>query len=206
MKVKSRDIAISSIFAAAYAITSYFPISVYIGGEALITANVMILPLIAYVLDFPYAILTAFIGALAMYFTNTSIAPVYGPFTLLIPVLGVFFGNLTKKSSVAAIPWIAFGAASYYLYSGGTPLYLSLHVFEVVINLLSLRLERLRTINCCVSTTISELIAMDLGNLFLMEFPSFLWTIILPLAIYERAVAVASSFILIKGLERIAKS
>lgn len=206
MKLKSKDIALVSILAATYAVTSYFPISVYIGGEALITANVMILPLIAYVLDFPCAVLTAFIGALAMYFTNTSIAPIYGPFTLFIPVLGVFFGALTKKNSVVAIPWIAFGAISYYLYSNGTPFYLSLYIFEITVNLLTLKFKKFGIVNCCVSTTISELVSMDLGNIFLMEFPGSLWAIILPLAIYERTVAVIGSLILIRGFRRVTKS
>jgi len=202
MELKSKHIAFTSILAAVYAVTSYLPISVYIGGEALITANVIILPLIAHLLNAPYAILSAFIGALAMYFTGTAIAPVYGYFTILIPVLGVLFGSLTKKNCVAALPWILFGAISYVLYSGGTPLWLTLYIFALVLSLLTIKFKQLKTVNCCVSTTISELIAMDVGNIFLMEFPGFLWMIILPFAIYERTVAVLGSMALIRGLKR----
>ena len=53
-----------------------------------------------------------------------------------------------------------------------------------------------------MSTTISELILMDIGSIFLLEFPGFLWMIILPFAVYERTVAVLGAIALINGLKR----
>lgn len=202
MQVETKKIALMSILAAIYALTSYLPISVYIGGEALITANVMILPLLAYLLDFKYAIIGAFIGGLATYFTGTAIAPVYGPFTLLIPVGGALFGALTKRNCVAGLPWMLFGAVLYVIYSGGTLLWLGLYSVAIILNLTTLKFKQLLTFNSCVSTTISELILMDIGSIFLLEFPGSLWIIILPFAVYERAVAALGSITLINGLKR----
>lgn len=204
MSVRSRQITLVSVLGATYALLSYLPISVYIGGEALITANILILPVIAYLLDFKYAIMAAFIGGLAMYFTNTSITPVYGTFTVLIPVVGVLFGVLTKGNAVSAIPWATLGTVLYILYSGGTPLWLIIYGVAIISNLLTVRFKQLHIANCCISTTISELILMDIGSIFLLEFPGFLWLIILPFAIYERTVAVLGSTAIIKVLTKYA--
>jgi len=95
-----------------------------------------------------------------------------------------------------------FGAISYVLYSGGTLLWLTLYGFAVILSPLTVKFKQLKIINCCVSTTISELIAMDVGNIFLMNFPDFLWMIILPFAVYERTLAVLGSMALIRGLKR----
>ena len=202
VKIKSKRVALISLLAALYAVLSYLPISIFIGGEALITANIIILPLIVYVLDFSEAVVTSVIGALAMFFTNTAIAPVYGPFAILIPVIGVVFGSLSKKISVASLPWIIFGVISYVLYSGGNLLYLSLYAGGIFVSILAVKSSRFKTINCCVSTTLCELIAMDIGCIYLLDFPSELWIIILPFAVYERTVAVLGSTSLIKGFTR----
>ena len=202
MQENTRQIALVAVLAATYALTSYFPISVYIGGEALITVNIIILPLLAYLLDSKYAITAALIGGLAMYFTSTAIAPVYGYFTLFIPVGGVLLGALTKKNCVASLPWIMFGAILYAVYSGGTFLWLALYGVAAIFNFATLKFKQLRTVNICISTTISELILMDIGSIFLLEFPGPLWIIILPFAVYERIVAVLGSIALINGLTR----
>ncbi len=202
MRVATRKIALMSILAATCALTSYLPISVYIGSEALITANVFILPLLAYLSDFEYAIMGAFIGGLVTYFRGTAIAPVYVPFTLLIPVGGALFGALTKRNCVGALPWMVFGAVLYILYSGGTLLWLGLYSVAIIFNLSTLKYKQLLTFNSCVSTTISELILMDIGSIFLLGFPGSLWIIILPFAVYERTVAALGSITLINGLKR----
>jgi len=202
--VKTKQIALVATLAASYALMNYLPISVYIGGDALITANVMILPLIAYLLDLEYAIMAALISGLAMYFTGTAIAPVYGPFTLLIPVGGALVGALTKRNCMAAFPWIAIGAILYVLYSGGTLLWLALYGVAGVLNVMTIKFKQLRVVNNCVSTTIGELILMDIGSIFLLGFPGFLWIIIFPFAVYERTIAVLGSAVLINGLTKYA--
>lgn len=198
--MRSRQIATASVLATAYSICSYLPISVFIGGEGFITANVTVLPLIAYLLDFEYALTASIIGGTVMYFTGTSITPIFGPLAVTIPAFGAIFGNLTKKSMFAALPLVAVGTAIYLIFSEGTPLWLILYIAPVVTSILSLRHANLKLVNCCISTAISELIAMDILTIFLLNFPGYLWIIILPFAIYERTLAVLASTLILKGV------
>jgi len=87
----SRQIALVSILAALYAAASFLPISVYIGGEGLITANVVILPVIAYLFDPLFAAAASLIGALVIFATGASITPAYGLLTPLVPLAGALF-------------------------------------------------------------------------------------------------------------------
>jgi len=195
----------ASVLATAYSICSYLPISVFIGGEGFITANVTILPLIAYLLDFEYALTASVIGGAVMYFTGTSITPIFGPLAVTIPALGAIFGNLTKKSRFAALPLVAAGAVIYLLFSGGTALWLALYIAPVITSILSLKHTNLELVNCCVSTAISELIAMDILTIFILNFPGYLWIIILPFAAYERTVAVLASTLILRGVMKYTK-
>jgi len=201
-QISSRQIALVSILAAMYAVTSFFPISVYIGGEGLITANVVILPVIAYLFDPVYAAAASLIGAMVMFATGASITPVYGLLTPLVTLSGGLFGSLTKKNRFAAVPFALVGLGSYLFFSRGTPLWAVFYVLPVITAFLSGGSSILYILNVCVATTISELVAMDLGSIFLLKFPGFLWIIILPFAVYERAVSVIGSYALIRVFQR----
>ena len=199
---RSRQIALVSILAALYAAASFLPISVYIGGEGLITANVVILPVIAYLFDPPFAAAASLIGALVMFVTGASITPAYGLLTPTVPLAGAFFGSLVKWNRFAAIPWALIGLASYLCFSGGTPLWAVFYLLPVATALIGRRSSRLEALNVCVAAAVGELVAMDLGSIFLLGFPGFLWALILPFAVYERTVAVAGSYALIKVFRR----
>lgn len=202
MKNISMQVALVSIFAALYAAASFLPISVYIGGEGLITANVVVLPVIAYLFDPFFASLCSLIGALVMFVTGASITPVYGLLTPLVPLVGAFFGSLTKSNNLAALLWSLIGLVSYLLFSGGTFLWIVFYFIPFATAFLAWRYTEFKTVNICVTTAISELVAMDLGSIFLLDFPGFLWAIIFPFAIYERTFAVIGSYILIRLLRR----
>lgn len=202
MKTSTKQIAMISVFASLYSIASFLPISIYIGGEGLITLNIVILPVIAYLFDPIYAATTAFIGALVMLFTGASITPVYGWLTPLIPLAGGLLGSISKKTSLGSVFFMIIGFISFIVYSGGTLIWTMFYVFPMVTALLRRRSVRFQILNICVTTTICELISMDLGSIFLLGFPSFLWTLILPFAIYERAVAIFGSFALINIFRR----
>jgi len=201
-QISSRQIALVSTLSAMYAVTSFFPISVYIGGEGLITANVMILPVIAYLFNPVYAAAASLIGAIVMFATGTSITPVYGLLTPLVTLSGGLLGSLTKKNRFAAVPFALVGLGSYLLFSGGTPLWAIFYILPLITALMSDGSSNLRILNICIATTISELVAMDMGSIFLLDFPGFLWIIILPFAIYERAVSVIGSYALVKVFKR----
>lgn len=203
MKRKSsREVSVIALLAALYAAASFLPISVYIGGEGFITANVVILPLIAYVLDPLLAALTAGLGSIAMYAAGASITPIYGIMTPLVPLSGALIGSLAKKSRFAAVPWMLLGIVSYLVWSGGTALWVLFYLVPMGTALIPHRWRGVQVLNVCAAASIAELVAMDLGSIFLLGFQGFLWLIILPFAVYERAVAIVGSYLLVRVFDR----
>jgi len=195
------------IFAALYAVTSLVPISMFIGAPSFLALNLIITPIIA-VLLFPIEALAAslFGGVLAFY-----VAPMqamFGPYTILLPVVGATFGSLiyhkARRGAFAGALFLALAISAYLIKNYPFPYFIIPHSVALVVALQGC-FKRMTPLQVKVPlyafvTTMAEQGMMMILAVYLIGLPWQVFPGILPLMVYERIVGTMGGTILILSL------
>jgi len=200
----SRELALTICFAALYAFCATIPLSLFIGGSGMITAAIIILPLMVELLNPATAILAAFLGTLAMYSLNLAIAPVFGISSIFIPLAGAIFGSATKTKAfvLPGMIWIATEMVLYLQYSGGTPIWVVPYIITILLCFFYFKGEKWQMVSRAAITSISEQAMMNALCIFQLQLPGELWAFITPFMFYERTVAIVGGVLLALAVRR----
>lgn len=205
----TRRLALAALLVSLYVAANSVPIDAFIGGAGFITVGIILLPVVAGLLKPRDALIAAVLASIGLLALQLSIIPVFGFYGLLVPTLGMTLGSLgIHKSLVYPAAYIVFGTLWYALFSGGTILWLV--PYALTIGLVAIKQTRLVKLGkkgdlmiYCLSTTMCELVTMNIGSISLLHLPGQVWLIITPFMFAERAVAVVGSSSILLGLLRI---
>jgi len=203
MKSRAYELAQVIVWAAVYSVGGLIPLSTFIGGSGMITAQIVLLPVIVACLCPSSAVLAIVIGSLATAAVNLSVYSVFGLLGLLIPFVGVVFGVFQKmRWWLLPAVWLLL-ESTIYVQLGGTSLWLVPYVFAIIMTAIGLY-KSMKLLGIVTVTTISELAMMNLLSLVVLQLPPEVWTIITPFMYYERAIAIIGSMLLVKGIQKYA--
>ena len=216
-KISSRELSLAVVWAALYAVSFFLPFSQFIGGAAFITVSIIILPVFCKFLKPIPAIIAGIIGIAIAASVGAGLAPVYGLYSFVIPLISGLLGSLAFHYRWGAIPGVAFLGICGYLYaaySGGTLLWLIPYAAAIAGAIFGLliyahkgksaiwsRTSWIIVTGCFIYlTTMIENSAMNLGSIFILKIPGPLWTVITPVSILERVITLAISLSLLTAL------
>jgi hypothetical protein len=201
-------LTLASSFAALFILSTFFPLTPFIGGPAFITLEIVMVPVIAATLPPGLATLTALVGSVGMVAGQTSLYRVFGLIGILIPVIATFLGSLGFRHRLGPIvPWsyVLGGAVYYLLFSqGGTLLWLipyALVTFSLPAALFSKRDGAWRIGLLTLYTAMSEQVTMNVLSISLLNLVGPIWTVITPFMYSERSVATIGGTFLIIALK-----
>jgi len=201
----TRDLTLTASLAATFVVSTFLPVSAFIGGAAFITVEIVMVPVIAAILRPVWASIAATAGSLSMAVFQTGIFPLFGPLGLLIPVLATILGSIGfhyRWGPVASGGYVLTGATYYIVYSGGTPLWLAPYILVLISLPLVLRMEGTHVTGfLTLYTTMSEQVTMNILSITLLGFVGGIWAIITPFMLLERAIATLGGFFLIVALK-----
>jgi hypothetical protein len=206
---RTRGLALVATLTALYVAANALPIDAFIGGSGFITAGIVLLPVMARLVKPREAVVLAILAPLGLLAFQLSIIPVFGFAGMAIPALAILLGSLgSHRSYLIPAAYVAFGAAWYFLFSGGTPLWLAPYVVAVVISVayegkVLGRNGRWQTLVHVLDTTMCELVTMNILSISLLQLPGGLWTVITPFMILERSVAVIGATSVLVVLTRV---
>ncbi len=188
------DLTLSSGLAAVYVVTTFFPLTPFIGGPAFITLEIVMLPVIAALLRPPLATVTVFVGSLGMALGQASFYQIFGLAGLLIPIVAVATGSLPFHYRLGPIvPWtyVLAGAVFYVLFSKGGTLYWLVPYALVLFSLpATLRIEKsYRIWLLSLYTAMSEQVTMNVLSILLLGLVGPVWVVITPFMYAERTLA-----------------
>lgn len=202
--VRTKELTRIATTSALYVVASFFPLTAFIGGGGFITVGIVILPVIAWMLRPRSALTTAVVSALAQYAFQISTAPIFGLYSLAIPIIAMTLGSIafhSRKGIIAPWSFVFANAIFYVLYSNGAWFWLLPYLIIIFSLPLALKCSSLRLPLLCLYTTMCELAAMTIGSITILHLPGSLWTIIAGFMFFERGIATAGSYLVIKGLQ-----
>src|SRR5213594_5250773 len=132
------ELALTSTLAAVYVVSTFFPLTPFIGGPSFITLEIVMLPVIAAVLRPIPALATAFVGSLGMALGQPSFYQAFGLPGLLVPMIAAGAGSVAFHYGLGPIlPWayVLAGAAYYIALSRGGTLFWLIPYLLVIISL-----------------------------------------------------------------------
>jgi hypothetical protein len=183
------------IFAALYAATSTVPISMFIGAPSFLGLNLIITPAIAILLSPLDAFSASLIGAFISLYVAPSQA-MFGPFTILLPVVGSTLGSVTfhkPKFGIIAAGYLLSVAIFYVIARPEFPYWIIPHIFAAfiaaVLSIINLSTKRLQIPAYAFVSTICEQATMLIGATLILSLPWIVFATAFPLMIYERFVA-----------------
>lgn len=206
-KVTTSELALSASLAAVYIISTLIPISPFIGGgPGFITAEIIMLPLLAALLRPPLAAASIIAGSLGMGLLRTSIYSFFGPLGLLVPIVATVLGSVAFHYRAGLLfPWgYVLGGAVYYIAfsQGGTSLWLVPYVIVIVSIVAVLKMSgSLRTGFLAFYTAMSEQVGLNVLSISVLGLTGGTWTAITPFMFTERAVATLGGAALIVALK-----
>jgi hypothetical protein len=206
---RARGLSLVAVLTALYVVANAIPIDAFLGGSGFITAGIVLLPVMARLVRPREAVVLAVLAPLGLLAFQLSVIPAFGFFGLAIPALAILLGSLgSYKSYLLPASYIMFGAVWYFLFSGGTLLWLAPYGVAVVISVaqqgrLFRGSKRWETLVHVVDTTMCELVTMNILSVSLLQLPGGLWTVITPFMFLERGVAVVGGTSIISILARI---
>ncbi len=204
--VTTRDLTLSAAFAAVYVISTFLPVTVFIGGAAFITLEIVIIPLIAALLKPVPATISIVMGAVGMAIFQNGVYPVFGVLGLLVPIIATVLGSLAFHSRLGPVlPWayVLIGAVYYLTYSkGGTLLWLAPYIIVIVSLPLALTAKGNRsTVLLVLYTAMSEQVTLNILSIGVAGLVGGIWTIITPFMFLERTIATLGGTSLIVALK-----
>jgi len=206
-ELNSVRIAKIGIFGALYVVTSFIPISMFIGAPSFLALNLLITPVIAILLFPVEAFLTSLFGGVLSFYAVPSQA-MFGPYTILLPVCAATFGSLTyHKGKLGALVTASFLTGSilaYLVVNYSFPFFVAPHELAVLLTVVSmsgrLTLDKIKIPIFAFITTMSEQGMMMILAVHLLRLPSEVFVGILPIMLYERIFALIGATLIIFGL------
>lgn len=206
-KVTTSELALSATLAAVYIISTLIPISPFIGGgPGFITAEIMMLPLIAALLRPPLAAASIVAGSLGMALLRTSIYNFFGPVGLAVPIVATVLGSVAFHYRTGPLfPWtyVLGGAVYYVAFSrGGTFLWLVPYLMVIISIVAVLKMSgSVRIGFLAFYTAMSEQVGLNVVSISVLGLTGGIWTVITPFMFTERAVATLGGAALIVALK-----
>src|SRR2546421_11437611 len=103
---RTAELTLAAGLAATYIITTFIPLTPFIGGPGFITLEIGMLPIIAALLRPIPALATVFVGSLGMALGQPRFFQVFGLSGLLIPLPALGSGSLAFPYRLGSIvPW-----------------------------------------------------------------------------------------------------
>ncbi len=216
-RISTREISLTAVLAALYAVSFFLPFSQFIGGAAFITLSIIFLPILCKFLRPIPAMVAGVIGMAIAASVGAGLAPVYGLYSFAIPLVAGLLGSLSFHYRWGAIPGIAFLAVCGYIYaaySGGTLLWLVPYAAAMIAAVFGLiiynhkgksavwsRASWIAVTGCFIYlTTMIENATMNLGSVFILQLPGPLWAVITPVSILERIITLAIALLVLTAL------
>jgi hypothetical protein len=200
------ELALSSTLAAVYIVSAFFPLTPFIGGPGFITLEIVMLPIVAFLLRPILAAAAVLVGSLGSAFIQTGFYHTFGLAGLLIPLLAVSLGSTAFHYEWGAIvPWayVLAGAVYYILFSkGGTLFWLAPYTLVIVSLPAALRAkDPYRLGLLALYTAMSEQVTLNVLSISILNLTGDFWTIVTPLMFLERTVATLGGFAVIVALK-----
>ena len=205
-RVTTIELALTSTLAAVYIVSAFFALTPFIGGPGFITLEIVMLPIIAFLLRPVLATAAALVGSLGSAFTQTSFFHVFGLPGLLIPLLAVTLGSIAFHYEWGPIaPWayVLAGAVYYIIFSkGGTLFWLAPYTLVIISLPAALRAkDPYRTGLLALYTAMSEQVSLNVFSISLLNLTGDFWIGVTPLMFLERTVATLGAFAVIVALK-----
>lgn len=207
LRVTTSELTLAATLAALYIVSTFIPISPFIGGgPGFITAEIVMLPLIAALLRPAWAAASITAGSLGMALFGTSIYGSFGPLGILVPIIATILGSFAFHYRLGfLLPWAYVLAGSFYylLFSkGGTLLWLIPYFMVVVSPGALFRVSgSLRTGLFAFYTAMSEQVTLNVISIAVLGLVGGIWTVITPFMFVERTVATLGGTVLIVALK-----
>ena len=186
------------VFAALYTIASVVPISVFIGASSLLTLNLIVTPVIAILLTPIEATSAALIGALLALWISPHQA-MFGPATLLLPVMGAVCGSLVFHKPKFGVPisagFLLAAILAYLATRSQFAYWISPHVLALVLagSLPVFTSSKYRVPIASFISTMCEQAVMMILAVYVLQLPAFVFVSAFPLMLYERAIGTAGA-------------
>lgn len=215
--MNTRQVAMTAIWAAVYAVALLIPFSQFIGGAGFITLGIIMVPVFCKMLKPISAMGAGIFGMVIAASVGAAIVPVYGLFSFLIPLTAGLLGSLAFHYRWGAVPGIIFLGLCGFLYatySGGTLLWIVPYAIAIIAGIGAMVIYNFKKQNatfsktswllitgfCIFLTTTIENATMNLGSVFILKLPGDLWTVITPVSILERTIVLVLSFVILVAL------
>lgn len=191
---RTAELTLAAGLAATYVITTFIPLTPFIGGPAFITLEIVMLPVIAAVLRPIPALATAFVGSLGMALGQPSFYQAFGLPGLLVPMIAAGAGSVAFHYGLGPIlPWayVLAGAAYYIALSRGGTLFWLIPYLLVIISLpAAFRLKENPRIGILTFyTAMTEQVTLNILSISLLSLTGPVWLGITPLMYLERTIA-----------------
>jgi hypothetical protein len=191
---RTAELTLAAGLAAAYIITTFIPLTPFVGGPAFITLEIVMLPIIAALLRPITAVVTVFVGSLGMALGQLSFYQVFGFPGLLIPIIAVGAGSIAFHYRLGPlVPWayVIVGLVFYIALSkGGTLLWLVPYFLVIVSLPLAFRLKnspRIGLLTFYIAMT--EQVTLNILSISILSLTGPVWSVITPLMYVERTIA-----------------
>src|SRR3989475_8936272 len=175
-------------------ITTFIPLTPFIGGPGFITLEIVMLPINAALLRPIPALATVFVGSLGMALGQPSFYQVFGLPGLLIPLAAVGAGSIAFHYRLGPIvPWayVLAGAVFYIaLSNGGTLFWLVPYVLVIVSLPVAFRTKNnspTGVLNFFIAMT--EQVTLNILSISILSLTGPVWEVITPLMYVERTIA-----------------
>lgn len=191
---RTAELTLAAGLAATYVITTFVPLTPFIGGPGFITLEIVMLPIIAALLRPIPALATVFVGSLGMALGQPSFYQVFGLFGLLVPLVAVGAGSIAFHYRLGpVVPWayVLAGAVFYLSLSQSGTLFWLVPYFLVIISLpAAFRLKDNPRIGLLTFyTAMTEQVTLNILSITLLSLTGPAWSVITPLMYLERTVA-----------------
>jgi len=191
---RTAELTLAAGLAATYIITTFIPLTPFIGGPGFITLEIVMLPIVAALLRPIPALATAFVGRLGMALGQPSFYQVFGLPGLLIPLIAVGAGSVAFHYRLGPlVPWayVLAGATYYVAQSNGGTLFWLVPYFLVIVSLPAVfRLKnnpRIGLLTFYIAMT--EQVTLNILSISILSLTGPVWSVITPLMYVERTVA-----------------
>ncbi len=202
----TRDITLGAALAAFYIVSTFIPVDAFLGGAAIISLEIVTVPVIAALLKPAQASVTILVGSLGMAVFQTGTFPVFGLFALLVPIIATVLGSFAfhyRWGPLLAWAYVLFGAAYYLEFSkGGTSFWLIPYIIVIVSLPLAWTATGTRSIIIrAFYTAMAWQVTLNILSIGIAHLLDGFWSIVTPFMFFERTVATVGSVALIIALK-----
>lgn len=198
------------VFASLYVVTSLVPISMFIGAPSFLALNLIITPVMAILLSPVEAFFASIFGGVIAFYVAPSQA-MFGPYTILLPIMGATLGSLTyhksKLGATATSIFLATAITAYLVKNHPFPYFVVPHLVAIAFTLAAaFRKMTPLHLKMPLYTYVSTMIEQGMMMIFAVHLLGLPWQVfvgVLPLMIYERIVGTIGAAVVIVSLLKI---